>query len=323
VNGGIWIGDILRALHATDRADHRRVYQMLGFEAAEILSPEAGSPMDDDTGAGQVDREEPMVLINQEKSPAPLTKARASNQQPPLVADIPLLTPVRAGPAIGHAGGAPAGASLPRVEEERHLSPVLPHQPLLPPATAPAILHRALSRHVAEGAIDITALVETVARCQPITLVPRQPVPTLRYGIEVLVDLGPGMQPFRRDQAEITRQITGVVGREKVTVRYFAYCPLRGAGPGAGWTWQPYSPPSRHTPILLLSDLGIGGPTGDFRRSTLAEWREFGRIAADNGSDVIALVVYPANRWPTWLAGLGSVLTWDRTATARSVPARS
>ena len=324
MNGGIWIGDVLRALHATDGADHRRVFRMLGFETPETLTPEAGSPTDGDTEVAQVDREPSAAPIVTGRSPATHTEARARDLQPSLVADIPLLTPVRAGPAVGTAADAIAGASLPRVEEERHLSPVLPYQPLLPPASAPGILHQALSRQVTEGAIDTAALVEMMARCQPVAVVPRRPVPTLRYGVEVLVDLGPGMQLFRRDQTEVVRQITSLVGSEKVTVRYFAYCPLRGVGPGPGWTWRrTYHPPSRHTPILLLSDLGIGGPAGDVRRSIPAEWREFGRIAADNGSDVTALVVYPPDRWPTWLAALGCALMWDRTATARSVPVRS
>jgi hypothetical protein len=120
------------------------------------------------------------------------------------------------------------------------------------------------------------------------------------------------MQPFRRDQEEIARKIAGTVGREKVAVQYFAYSPLRGAGLGPGWTWQPYQPPSRRTPILLLSDLGIGGPAADFRKSTYAEWSEFTRIAAENDSDVVAFIVYPRDRWPTWLTALMRPVAWDR-----------
>jgi hypothetical protein len=195
----------------------------------------------------------------------------------------------------------------------------MPHQPLFPPRSTPAILQAALSRQVAEGPIDITSLVETVARCKPVSVVRRRYVPTLRYGVQVLVDLGPAMEPFRRDQEQVTRQIIATVGHEKVRVRYFAYSPLRGTGTGAGWTWRrPYRPPSRGTPILLLSDMGIGGPAGDLRASTYPEWLEFGRIAAGNESGIVAFVVYPPGRWPSWLASLGHPVSWDRRATARS-----
>lgn len=179
-----------------------------------------------------------------------------------------------------------------------------------------------MSCQVDEGPIDITALVEAVAHCKPVSVVPRRHVPTLRFGVQVLVDMGPGMQPFRRDQDEITRQIVRTVGWERVEVGYFAYSPLRGAGPGPGWTWRPYRPPSRRTPILLLSDLGIGGPRGDFRRSTYLEWRRFRRIAAENESGVVAFVVYPQDRWPAWLAAVTHPVVWDRRATARSARAR-
>jgi len=322
VTRDIWIGDVLRALRATDVADRPRVLRLLGFEAPDVPAPQAGELLDPDEDPDANDREPPGTQLILEEAPAPGVEARLRDRQPTLIADIPLLTPVRAAPAVRSAS-AVTGASLPRVVEERHLSPVLPYQPLFPPASTPAILQQALSRQVAEGAIDIPALVETLARRQPVAAVRRRAVPTLRYGVQVLVDLGPAMQPFRRDQAEIMKQIISVVGREKVTVKYFAYCPVRKAGPGPRWTWRPYQPPPRHTPILLLSDLGIGGPTGDFRRSTRAEWREFGRIAAGNGSEVIAFLVYPPSRWPTWLPALGRGLTWDRGATARSAQARS
>jgi hypothetical protein len=318
VSRGIWIGDVLRALRATDDASRAQVLDLLGFAAPSVTESYSGQPVDQEPGAERGDQEPGTQPSALEAPSAPRSGAEARDQRPSPTAGIPLLTPVRSGssPAVIE-----TGVSLPRVEE-RHLSPAVPYRPLFPLLSTSAILQGALSRQVAEGSIDITALVETVARCKPVSAVPRRHVPTLRYGVQVLVDMGPGMQPFRRDQEEIIRQIVRTVGREKVEVGYFAYSPLRGAGPGPGWTWRPYRPPSRRTPILLLSDLGIGGPSGDFRKSTHSEWRRFWRIAADNESGIVAFVVYPPDRWPGWLAAVTHPVSWDRRATARSARAK-
>jgi hypothetical protein len=318
VNRGVWIGDVLRALRATDDASRARVLELLGFAAPSVAELYSSQPADQQPGAEAGGQQPDTHRPSPQAPPASRSGDGERDRRPSPTAGIPLLTPVRSGFAPA---AMETGASLPRVEE-RHLSPAVPYRPLFPPRSTPAILQAALSCQVAEGPIDITALVETVARCKPVSEVPRRHVPTLRYGVQVLVDLGPGMQPFRRDQEEITRQIVRTVGCEKVDVGYFAYSPLRGAGPGPGWTWRPYRPPSRRTPILLLSDLGIGGPPGDFRRSTLPEWRRFWRIAADNESGVVAFVVYPPGRWPAWLAAVTHPVVWDRRATARSARAR-
>jgi hypothetical protein len=231
-----------------------------------------------------------------------------------------MLTPVL--PARVPSLAAGAGESLPR-PGDRNRSPLIPYQPLFQPRTERAILQAALSRRVAEGPTDTAALVTVMARCQPVRVVPRRKVPTLRYGVQVLVDLGPGMEPFRRDQEYLARQITRIVGRDKVSVKYFAYSPLRGSGPGPGWTWlQPYQPawqpPARGTPVLLLADLGIGGPRGDFRKSTRSEWLRFAATAARNESAVVAFLVHPAERWPAWLTSVMSAVHWDRRTTART-----
>jgi hypothetical protein len=318
VNRGIWIGDVLRALRATDDASRDRVLELLGFAVPSVTEPYSGQPADQEPSAEpdghQPDTEPPATEV----PPVPRSAAEDRGRRPSPTADIPLLTPVRSGFAPA---ALETSVSLPRVEE-RHLSPTVPYRPLFPPRSTSAILQAALSCQVDEGPIDITALVETVARCKPIPAVPRKHVPTLRFGVQVLVDMGPGMQPFRRDQEEITRQIVKTVGSEKVEVGYFAYSPLRGAGPGPRWTWRPYRPPSRRAPILLLSDLGIGGPRDDFRKSTYPEWRRFLRIAAENESGVVAFVVYPQNRWPGWLATVTHPVVWDRSSTARSARPR-
>ena len=320
MNSGIWIGDVLRALSATDGANRNEVLALLGFAAPGDHGPgSAPAPdLDREQATGGRGPLEVAAARPGESPPSPRSARASQDSPPPRAAAFPLLTPVRAG-AVRQAGL--AGVSLAPLTDD-HFLPVLPHYPLFARQSARAILQAALSRQVEEGPLDLTALVETVARGKPVTALRKRPVPTLRFGVQILVDLSSAMEPFLRDQEQVTEQITRMLGREKVRLGYFAYSPLRGTGPGPEWTWRPYQAPRRRTPILLLSDLGIGGPLRDFRASTYGEWRDFAGLAHENDSEVVAFVVYPPDRWPAWLPALMRPVTWDRRTTARTAGAR-
>ncbi|MFE5816192.1 hypothetical protein ACFQ6S_22730 [Streptomyces sp. NPDC056479] len=173
-----------------------------------------------------------------------------------------------------------------------------------------------LSRQVCEGPVDIPALIDTLAHGRPVARLPRRRVPTLRYGIQVLVDRSAGMQPFRRDQDQLIGQIRTVVGAGLVEVGYFSDLPQRGTGPGARWTRTAYTPPELGRRILLLSDLGLGGPADDLQRAAPADWEEFVGLVTRAGCSIVALSPYPPDRWPGWMTRLLPLVSWDRTTTA-------
>ncbi|MFH8799742.1 hypothetical protein ACH4F6_09145 [Streptomyces sp. NPDC017936] len=194
-------------------------------------------------------------------------------------------------------------------------------EPLFAPRSSRALLTSALTTTVPDGEPDIDVLVETFARGLPLTRLPRTPRPTLRFGVQLLVDLGESMQPYLRDQRELVRQITGLVGAELTHLCYFADLPTRGAGPGGRHTWRPYRPPGAGTRVLIVSDLGVGSPLLSPRRASVTEWHHVLDDIARAGCSTLALVPCPVAWVPAAFAGLLSALTWDRTTTVGTVAA--
>ncbi|MFD0003480.1 hypothetical protein ACFVJ4_13790 [Streptomyces sp. NPDC127178] len=327
----IWVADLARALDAVgdDPVLQRRAARLLGFADEP---PPPGPPPDPATGAPAPAPPGPPA----EEPPLPPPTRRPGDGGAPPEPPPPDIGP---GPSDGHTGptGLPvlepvrldaleptdweAVRSLDEVTE-RHLTARPPLEPLLTRRSSAAILNAALTTLVRDdGEPDIDALVEAFARGIPLTRLPRAARPTLRFGVQVLLDQGDSMEPYRRDQKELARQITGLVGAELTQVRCFADVPARGTGPDSPRTWQPYRPPSPGTRVLVVSDLGVGGPVLHPRRASVAEWYHVLDEIVRAGCTVLALVPYPVNRVPAELAPLLSVLTWDRTTTVSTVSA--
>ncbi|MFS8100567.1 hypothetical protein LFM09_25905 [Lentzea alba] len=191
-----------------------------------------------------------------------------------------------------------------------------PHPtPLLSPRTTAAVLHTVLSTTAEDGQADVEAITRLWARGEPIRSLPRKPRQTLRFGVQVLVDLGEAMQLFARDQRELVGQIRSVAGLESTSVEYFADIPTRGSGPGGRRTWRDYTTPSRGSRILILSDFGIGGPAFHDRRGKPAEWLSFLNKVRREGCSPVGLVPYPPSRRPAWLTSSLPLVLWDRSTT--------
>lgn len=315
----IWIGDVVRALRVARTEDEQaQVLRLLGFTGTVAppvcpAAPSAG-PAVPEAGSGAPDEERDAAAVNSRDTGR--TVAEDQVEPPDPVGDLPLLQPVRVEPP--RLPAAPV-EPLPRPTS----APArLPHLPLLAPQWAGAILRDVVSRRVCEGPVDVAALIDTLAHGRPVVRLPRLPVPTLRHGVQVLVDRGSGMQPFRRDQDQLLAQLRTVVGSELVEVGYFSDVPQRGTGPGPRWTRTAYTPPAAGRRVLLLSDLGLGGPTEDHGRATRADWEAFVGLVTRAGCAVVALSPYPARRWPAWMPRLLPVISWDRTTTTGRIRAR-
>jgi hypothetical protein len=191
-----------------------------------------------------------------------------------------------------------------------------PRLPLIEPKEAATILRLAVRTNARHSGLDVPAVVARIAAAKPLEPLPSRPRPTVRFGVEVLVDIGTAMQPFARDHLDVVQVLNQIIGTSGVRVLYFDTCPDRGAGPGAAQTWQQYVPPPRGTPVLVLSDLGIGGFPFDHMRADSKEWRTFFVNARRAGARCVALVPYPPARWPHWVAGLAQLVQWDRGVTA-------
>ncbi|WP_262056439.1 hypothetical protein [Streptomyces sp. STR69] len=309
---GIWFGDLARAVGAVGASDPetlRAVAGLLGLtpvgetgrtipqdgeaEEQQPQLPYADPPSDGDTGTSDV----PL-----HRRTSPVTDLTSSGEGPQL------LTPVAREPRTPTVWATP---SLPPASRAAHPAP---HRPLLAPRSARAIIQAAVSRHEADRDVDIERAVARLAKGLPLRTLPRLPAPTLRFGAQVLVDRGPGMQPFHRDQDELSALIAGTVGREATEVLHFEDSPLRGTGLEARWTWREYAPPPPGTRVLILSDLGIGGPPHPSLGGRAA-WERFFSLLAQARCTAVVFVPYPPPRWPGWAPRLVRMVPWDRTTT--------
>ncbi|MER5575653.1 hypothetical protein [Streptomyces massasporeus] len=197
-----------------------------------------------------------------------------------------------------------------------------PYTPLLARSSTLALLEAALSGSAPDGDVDVEDAVELLARGLPLAFLPRRMRRTLRHGVQILVDHGPALEPFTRDQAQLRDRVEALVGKGKTELLHFAHSPLRGAGAGPLWTWDAYRPPPRDSAVLLLSDCGTIGPPGDRARSTPAEWQRFAELVRRGGARPLALLPVPERRVPQWLAAIMPVLCWDRGTTVGRVAAQ-
>jgi hypothetical protein len=199
--------------------------------------------------------------------------------------------------------------------------PSPPVAPLFRPRWTRHLISGALSTSGDSGSIDFERLCEAMARMQPVVRLPCHPLPTLKRGVQVLVDQGEGMQPFIEDQEQMLRCIVRVVGKDKATVMGFAGSPLRGAGESSRWEWREYRPPGQGTPVLLMTDLGIRQSTRWSEWADEAEWLAFARTLNRSGNPLAALVPYGRDRWPASLRTAVKIIHWDQRTTISKVRA--
>ncbi len=189
---------------------------------------------------------------------------------------------------------------------------------LFAPAVTRDLVASLVASEVPSGALDVAAAIRSLAYSQPLDEVPRLPMPSLRFGVQVLLDRGEAMRPYRRDQGQIVRDLQKVVGEQRVDVLRFANMPDR-AGVGTRRTWKPYSFPSVPSPILVVSDLGLVRFVDRHASAAAGAWPAFARRARRAGCRVAALVPYAPKYWPQDLSSQMQLVYWDRPTTVASV----
>jgi hypothetical protein len=207
---------------------------------------------------------------------------------------------------------------------DAHIRPTIPLEPLFPIRTSRAILSGALATPSATGPVHLQKVIELLSRAQVIQEIPCLSIPTLVRGVQLLIDCGEAMQPFAMDQAGLRAALVSVVGRDRTEILYFANSPLPYAGTGLRDEWPKYRVPASGTPVVALTDLGIGQPPSVADLARDADWQEFAATLTRTGCPLLALVPYPPRRWPTALSRNITIVQWDRATTAsvirRTVP---
>lgn len=200
------------------------------------------------------------------------------------------------------------------VERTRYRAPKLPFEPLLVPTKVRALLSTLLATEVEEGPLDVQRLIASIARREPVTRLFRKRSPTLRRGVQVLVDRGASMSLFARDARWLARELQNVIGAPRVDLWLFADCPARGVGRPEDDEWSTYRAPASGTPVLLLTDLGIGATAAT--RADAVEWEPFLAAVRAAACPVFVLAPYASHRWPP-LAQRIEALPWDRRVTVQ------
>jgi hypothetical protein len=155
------------------------------------------------------------------------------------------------------------------------------------------------------GDVDVPRLVRVLASLRALERLPQERRVRLSRGVQVLVDRGAGMDPFRHDVDDVLRRLREVAGAHRVEVASFVGCPSRGLG-RAQRTWRP-PPPA--VAVLVVSDLDADPYEAEEDPSTTAEWLLFARRRP-----IVALC--PARVGRTLAAAI-RVVPWDRRTSAR------
>ena len=301
----IHLGDLLRAVAALHLSSPEEIR-----EAAALLGLSGGTPQGSADAEPQVEKGIEVPTAAQHGRPAaprprPGTGSFAGGQ------DLSVHFEGRS--SVAPPVWAGRGRRLEVASGEDPLQKVEP-PPLLNPPTSRALLVAVASRQAAYGPVHFEQAVAALARAQPLANIPRRVLPTLRFGIQVLVDYSPSMLPFRADQQQVVRDLRKLIGQERLQVLRFEGLPWR-AGPGTPRTWRPYASPAPGTSVLLLSDLGLC--RGDTLEEVvpLSGWTAFADRLLRSGCRVAALVPHGPRLWPSLLRLRMQLFHWDRTTT--------
>jgi hypothetical protein len=302
--------DAMGALAPTDQAARDEILELLGLPKRPPAAAADVSPVPE---------------------PAPVPK-------PPAVPPSPLGPPsgvTTPAPAQGPASPVPAtmgpptrqatdprawrpapGPTLPRAREAL---PAPPPPPIFAALRARGIYTATLSTWVREGDLDVEGAIAERASGQPLAAIPRLPLPTLRRGVQLLLDLGPAMAPFLADVRHLEVELATLFGEGQIQRLYFSRCPTRKVREEQRAPRKAWQAPPRGVPVLVASEFGIAGGTADEEAASVAEWARFVQDVRAEGHRLVGLVPFGPARWPPALAESMTFVHWSEHTTAASV----
>jgi hypothetical protein len=177
----------------------------------------------------------------------------------------------------------------------------------------------ALSTWVEEGDVDTDTAVRILAEGRSLTTVPRVPMRTLRRGVQLLIDRGPGMEPFAADAQGLERSVGRLMGANEVERFYFHRCPRRGVRETATSPRIAWRPPPRDMPLLVVSDFGIATEEVDADIASIDEWIRFAREVRGEGHALVGLLPFEPSRWPSALVEAITLVQWSERTSAGTV----
>ncbi|HEX8144708.1 MAG TPA: hypothetical protein VF553_19220 [Pyrinomonadaceae bacterium] len=295
----IGIGDLIRAferLSVSDDATRREIANLLGLVKAEPQTQRAKTTAPTAPA--------PPPPFTKQTSPTPSAQDSLQSKIEASRQEIELWLP--------EPGVAPLQQTAGTTSEP-------PVEPLFVSNWTRAILSSALSTNSEEGPLDIERIVEALARAEIPVPLPRRIHATTRRGVQLLVDKSEAMMPFASDQTSIQEATRRAIGSDQAKALRFVGCPLRGIRASAREKWKNYSPPMPGTPVLLLTDLGIGRPMFSTDHADVREWLAFAQQVRRAGCPLLAFVPYAPGRWPRPLRRAMTIVQWDRCTSAVTI----
>jgi len=149
---------------------------------------------------------------------------------------------------------------------------------LFEPKWQRAIITKLASVTVPLGEPDLERVVDRIASGQALLTIPRRGIPTTAKGLQMLIDQGDSLEPFRLDVAELVRAFQRTVGPARVAVQSFRGLPEWGCA--IGIEWADYRLPPAGTSVVVVSDLGLAPCPPMAIAASTSGWRKFfGRLA--------------------------------------------
>lgn len=190
----------------------------------------------------------------------------------------------------------------------------VPPEPPLPAVQARSSMAALAASWRPGRRLDMVTLVKRSARLEPPTACFLAELRTAPF-VQILVDCGEGMEPYADDLDFLTAQLVDVAGRDRVEQRTFLGTPCRGLDPdvftGEAAEWKR---PAAESLILILTDLGIGGPPGSRDRAPADEWRAVAATVASVQANLRVLTPFPPSRFPPGFADSMRIASWDSLA---------
>jgi hypothetical protein len=309
----ISLGDIARIkriLSPQDAATWNAILDLVGLPLERTVAA-AGSQAEE----VEVPREAPVVqpLADSDKE-LPDTTPRPAPRGP-VFAPTGAISVKHIGSAVRRPEWSNEGRTLSQGDEGRP-PPRVPT--LFAPRQQRSLITAIAIARAETGELDEERVVAQVAEGEPLVKIPRRLRPTSHFGVQLLVDRGPRLEPLRDDQRALGKALLRTVGVHRIQVLRFAHFPDR-AGPGTPRTWRRYAPPASGTVVLVLTDLGLGWLGAIERTHSFADWIEWAARVRSAGAHPVALVPHGPRHWPRDLQRHLSLVHWDRTTSVGSV----
>jgi hypothetical protein len=189
-------------------------------------------------------------------------------------------------------------------------------EPLFPAHRVRGILAAILTSKRRVGELDIERLVTDTVNGNPSPGLPRRAVRTLAGGVQLMVDVGAGMLPFRSDVRMLRSSIERLVGNAALDIVRFRGSPFRSAR-GAQAILSEYR--QHHTPpagtrVVCLTDLGLSNSSES--AASPSEWLSFADWVGRAGARLLAITPFSRSRLPVVLRRAFPIIHWDRRTSA-------